>query len=162
MFHQGWENTELGPCLHQEVSYQAGQYSPHHLGAPLNGQGLHYAPHHYSTHPLSCGCQPLGRCWRSCQAAHMPHVLRHIDNLVGPPPPPVLVPAGDHEEDHAEYINTTGVGSSEVQDRCEQVILCEPQSVQLCDPHAACLAASVSQGAVSLLLVAGGCLKLFF
>ena len=77
----------------------------------------------------------------------MPHVLRHIDNLVGPPPPPVLVPAGDHEEDHAEYINTTGVGSSEVQDRCEQVILCEPQSVQLCDTHAACLAASVSQGA---------------
>ena len=71
--------------------------------------------------PVSCGCQPLGRCWRSCQAAHMYiyHVLRHIDNLVGPPPPPVLVPAGDHEEDHGKYVDTTGVGSSEVQDRCE-------------------------------------------
>ena len=121
MFHQGWENTESGPCLHQEVSYQAGQYSPHHLGTQLHGQVHHYAPHHCSTHPLSCGCQPLGRCWRSCQAAHMYiyHVLRHIDNLVGPPPPPVLVPAGDHEEDHGKYVDTICVGSSEFQDRCE-------------------------------------------
>ena len=45
---------------------------------------------------------------------------------MGPPPSPVLVPAGDHEEDHAEYVDTTSVGSSEVQDWCEQVIPCEP------------------------------------
>ena len=39
MFHQGWVNTESGQCLHQEVSYQAGQYSPHHLDAQLHGPG---------------------------------------------------------------------------------------------------------------------------
>ena len=62
MFHQGWENTESGPCLRQEVSYQ--QYHAVH----------HYAPHYYSIHRLSCGCQPLENCWRPCLAVHMPLV----------------------------------------------------------------------------------------